>query len=131
MKQLKERILDTDDYRYLKREEDPRTNVRNAYEAALELDGKPIDFKESVPAMFRRVGKFCWTYEETLNEISCDIYDDIGLAYSATFSASIEDIKDIPEATALKLSSVNLARHEANLFKRDATHQLMGWAATG
>ena len=131
MMQLKERILDTADYRYLKREEDPIDNLRNAYEVALELDGKHIGFLEEPDEMFRRVGKFCWTYEATLNEIACDVYDDLGLAGGATGSASIADIKDIPKEAALKLFDITFARHEAGLFKQDVTQQLMAWAARG
>ena len=131
MTQLKERILEIDDYRYLRRGEDPAENLQNAYEAALELDGKDIGFLEPTAEVFRRVGKFCWTYEATLNEIACDVYDDLGLSGGATGSASIEDIKDMPEASALKLFSATFAQHEAALFKQDVTQQLMAWAARG
>jgi hypothetical protein len=125
---LKQRILELPDFLYLRTVDDAKENVRNAYQTALSIDGKPHDFKESADDMFNRVGRFCWVYAATLNEIACDVYEELDLVGSSTGGASISDIQHLSQEGALKLFNITLASHEADQFKRDVQRTMMAWA---
>ena len=127
---LKEKILALDGYEYIRRCGDQKQNVRNAYEAALELADMPMDHREPAYKMFDRVGKFCWVYEATLNEIACDIYDALDLAGGAAGSASIKDIDYVSPEDALKLHQISLAQHQAKEFQWDV-QAIMGVPVDG
>ena len=114
---LKDKILAIDDYQYLKTGPERKENVRNAYEVALELDGKPMDYKEPNDDMFNRVGRFCWLYAATLNDIACDIHNEFGLVGGATGGASISDVQHLSAEAALKLFNITYAEHEAERLK--------------
>jgi len=128
---IREMIFAAPDMLLLRAEDNPKENLRTAYELARTFDKVPNGTKDGADAMFKRTGAFLWAYADALGTILNDFYSRTGMVGGATAAATLGDISHLTKPDALELFNIVFAIREVETFKRDLISEMIAWAARG
>ncbi len=122
---IKQMILDAPEMLLMKSGDNPKENIRTAYDLALTSQELPVDHREPPLEMFTRAARFIFDCCSELSIIAGEFYEKAGLVGGATGSASLADIRYLSRENALGLFNITYAQHEAEIFKRDVIRGML------